>query len=149
MFCRKCGKKISDDTEYCEKCGAKVVNVTESSTEKTSKDMKKIRYSISDVVNKESVLNSTNKVACLAKGWALRVERTGTVLAVIIMIVAVCLGINSENSPSSGYTFFEYFIYGLISAFVVMASFNTIAFIIRMGAEVIQLLDDIKMGRKE
>ena len=41
MFCRKCGKKISDDTEYCEKCGAKVVNVTESSTEKTSKDMKK------------------------------------------------------------------------------------------------------------
>ena len=144
MYCRKCGTKLSEDMEFCKKCGTKVKK-DEDDEQIPSK--KEIKYSASDVVNSESVLNSTNRVAYIANGWALKIRDRGITFAVIVAVITFFAGIANETSTSSTGTFLEIFIPGLIGAFLIFLSFNTTAFIIRMGAEVIQLLDDIKNKR--
>ena len=145
MFCNKCGNELEEDMSFCNKCGAKVSNVVSKESFKTNE----IKYKVSDVVNKQSVLNSTNKVAYIANGWALKIKDRGIAIAVIIIVITFLVGAANSQYVNSGEAFLAIFGAGLLSAFIIVMSFNTTAFIIRMGAEVIQLLDDIKNGRKK
>ena len=141
MYCRRCGSKLNDEIEFCNKCGTKVKSNVRNVKSNTTNE---IKYKVSDVVNRESVLSSTNKVAYIANGWALKIKDRGITVAIIIVAISFFVGIANATYPSSLETFISIFGGGLLSAFIIVMCFNTTAFIIRMGAEVIQLLDDIK-----
>lgn len=141
MICYKCGTKITENEKFCSNCGRAV-------EEKTSKNSKNIKFRVSDVVNKENVLKSTNRVAYIANGWAVQVRNRGENLAIIISIIYFIVAfVVSNNVPyyeNEVEVFFSTFGMGLLYSIIVAITFNTVAFIIRMGAEIIQLLDDIK-----
>ena len=147
MYCNKCGNKVEDGMMFCNKCGHKIgEDVLKTNNIKNAK----IKVNIADVVNKKSVLNSTNKVAYIANAWALKIKNRGITLGTIVGIIFFIIAISSASSvsyysgESSAGVFFSTAGMGLLYAVIIIAVFNTTAFIIRMGAEIIQLLDDIK-----
>lgn len=143
MICYKCGTKITENEKFCSNCGKKIEDSSVNTD--TKQESKKIKFKVSDVVNKENVLKSTNRVAYIANGWAVQVRKRGENLAIIISIIyflIACANIPYDGD-GTGF-FFSTFGTGLLYAIIVVITFNTTAFIIRMGAEVIQLLDDIK-----
>lgn len=141
MFCKECGNEIKEGLKICENCGSKVVNLE---NKEGHDNKKKIRFKVADVVNTESVLKSTNRVAYIANGWALKVRKRGENISIIIVIVSffIAMGI------SDGDRFFSIFGSGVLYSIITAMVFNTVAFIIRMGAEVIQLLEDIKQKKE-
>lgn len=143
MNCSKCGNKINEDMKFCNKCGNKI---SEGNTQEENINNEKIKVNVADVVNKKSVANSTNRVAYIANAWALQIRNRGTTFAIIIGIIYFFMAMDafSNINDSSVDVFFSTFGMGLLYAIIIVAVFNTTAFIIRMGAEVIQLLDDIK-----
>ena len=145
MFGRKCGKEIKEGLKFCENCGSKVVNL-ESKNGREHKG--KIRFKVADVVNAESVLKSTNKVAYVANGWALQVRKRGIDIAVIIGIIFFFIAMEASDGNMGETVFFSTFGSGILYSIVIVMIFNTTAFIIRMGAEVIQLLEDIKRKKE-
>ncbi len=147
MFCNKCGTEITENEKFCSKCGKKIEEITcQEETKKTKS--KRIKFKVSDVVNKENVLNSTNKVAYIANGWALQVRNRGIdfaiILAIIYFIIACVVSSNVSYYEDETEIFLSTFGTGLLYSIIVVLVFNTTAFIIRMGGEIIQLLDDIK-----
>lgn len=169
MYCNKCGNKLKEGMNFCNKCGndnqedEQLVNlINRLENEKTGENGKnedkeekntgnsKIKFNISDVVNSKDVQASSNRVAYIAKGWALQVRNRGENLAIIAVVLYVIMGIiiqsNASYQDSTPY-WLLYIGYAVIAFIVIRMVFNTIAFIIRMGAEIIQLLDDIKMQK--
>lgn len=150
MNCKKCGNELEEGEKFCGKCGSP--QVTENTDNNTSKQKSKskIKFSVAEVINKSDVISSSNRVAYIAKGWALQVRNRGQNLAIIIGIIYFFIAIASSSnipynsSESAFWVFISTFGIGLIYCAIIIMVFNTIAFIIRMGAEVIQLLDDIK-----
>ena len=143
MFCNKCGTEITENEKFCSKCGKKIEEITnQEDTDKTKS--KKIKFKVDDVVNKESVLNSTNKVAYIANAWALQIKNRGIDFAGIVAIISFFASIVYASNEESALAFFVVFGISLLVSFIIVMIFNTMAFIVRMGAEVIQLLDDIK-----
>ena len=146
MYCNECGTKLAEGEKFCSNCGKK--NEEEYVNTDTKQENKKIKFKVSDVVNKENVLKSTNRVAYIANGWALQVRRRGIdfaiILAIIYFIIACVASSNVPYYEDETEIFFSPFGTGLLYSIIVAITFNTVAFIIRMGAEVIQLLDDIK-----
>lgn len=140
MYCRECGKELKEGKTVCENCGKKVEN--------NDKANRKIKFKVADVVNADSVLASTNRVAYIANGWALQVRKRGENIAIIIVIVFffIAMGISDGEFETAEFlsTFGSGVLYSIITAMV----FNTVSFIIRMGAEVIQLLEDIKQKKE-
>ena len=145
MYCNKCGTEIEEKERFCSNCG--------KSVEEIIKNNKKIKFRVADVVNKQNVLNSTNKVAYIANGWAVQVRNRGGNLAIIIGIIyfIIAISLASEvpyySTESSGSVFLSTFGIGILYSVLTYVIFNTVAFVIRMGAEVIQLLDDIKTNK--
>ena len=145
-FCRKCGNELKDDMIFCNKCGTKYVVDSKVNSFQPSKE-RRMRFKVSDVVNEKNVYQSTNRVAFIANGWALKVRNRGILVSSIIIIISFILMVvqASESVASNGDdTSLLTLGMGLLYAFIAYVSFNTLAFIIRMGAEIIQLLDDIK-----
>jgi len=151
MYCNKCGTEIEEKEKFCSNCGKSVKECTEIGQEEgTHINNRKIKFKVSDVVNRENVLNSTNKVAYIANGWALRVRNRGidlAVITVIIFFIVACISSSDipygSNESSEG-VFLSTFGIGILYSIITVMVFNTVAFVIRMGAEIIQLLDDIK-----
>jgi len=143
MYCNKCGTEIEDEEKFCSNCGRAVEECTRVNN-------RKIKFKVGDVVNKENVLNATNKVAYIANGWAVQVKNRGENLAIIISMIYFIIAMSSASeipygsNESSGMVFLTTFGIGILYSIITVMVFNTIAFVIRMGAEVIQLLDDIK-----
>lgn len=131
MKCSKCGNEIQEDEKFCGVCGAK----------------QKLKFDINEVVNSQDMKSSSNKVAYIAKGWALQVKKRGDNFAIIAVIICIIMGIamqaNSVYNDNTPYILF-YIFYAVISFIIIEMFFNTVAFVIRMGAEIIQLLEDIK-----
>ena len=151
MKCENCGNELTDEMQFCNNCGAKISNVNnEEKKEEEKKLPKKIKINVMDVINRKDTLNTTNKVAYIAKGWALQVRNRGQNLAIIVALIYFVVGIVASsnipyNSSVSGFqVFISQFGRGILYAILIVMIFNTTAFVIRMGAEVIQLLDDIK-----
>lgn len=148
MYCNKCGKELEEGMVYCNKCGAKLGEVGNEENKERNTSSPKIKFRISDVINSKDVQASSNRVAYIAKGWALQVRNRGENLAIIAVIIYVIIGfvIQSNVSYQDSTPYWLLYIgYAVIAFIVIRMVFNTIAFIIRMGAEIIQLLDDIKM----
>lgn len=168
-FCGKCGTKntaieeiLSSET-YCSYCGALLngteikcpncnkdldrENVNNNTSNQKTKSKQKIKFSVAEVINKSDVINSGNRVAYIAKVWALQVRNRGKIFAIIFAIISAIYGFILQGDASY-YDNVPYWLLGIllgiVIGFIIVAVFNTIAFIIRMGAEVIQLLDDIK-----
>lgn len=145
MYCNKCGNKVEDGMMFCNKCGHKI---GEDVLKTTNIKNAKIKVNVADVVNKKSVLNSTNKVAYIANAWALKIKNRGitlgTFVGIIFFIIAIVSSVSNYSDELSAGVFFSTAGMGLLYAVIIIAVFNTTAFIIRMGAEIIQLLDDIK-----
>lgn len=140
MYCRKCGNELVEGVTFCNKCGTKI-----DSSEKSSNNKQNIKFKVSDVVNKDSVIDATNRVAYIANGWALQVRKRGVDIAIIVGIIYFIMGTVALSESSGGVgAFFTTFGIGLLYAFCIVMVFNTTAFIIRMAGEIIQLLDDIK-----
>lgn len=144
MKCSECGNELKENMMFCNKCGAKI-----GEKKNKKENARKIKFKVSDVVNQSNVLNATNKVAYIANGWALQVKKRGENLAIIVGVIyfiMACMGLGDalSYSDSAGSVFFTTFIMGVIYCVAIVMVFNTVAFIIRMGAEVIQLLEDIK-----
>lgn len=142
MKCSKCGKEVNKEWKFCNYCGEEINN-----KEQKKQDVNNVKIDIGEVINSKEVANSTNKVAYIAKGWSLQVKNRGVTFAVLAFIVYFIYGIILQsNSSYMDYTeyWLLYLFYGIIAYIIIRAVFNTTAFIIRMGAEVIQLLDDIK-----
>lgn len=151
MYCEKCGSKLEEVVKgklTCPKCGN---SQEETKSNNGESKKKRIKVDIGDVINTNDVLSATNKVAYIAKGWALQVRNRGQNFAILAFIGYLIWGFilqgNASYMDDAPY-WLIYAIYGIIAAVIIIAIFNTTAFIIRMGAEVIQLLDDIK-HRKE
>lgn len=143
MYCNECGTKLAEGEKFCSNCGKKIEeNTSQEETNKTKS--KKIKFRVDDVVNKENVLNSTNKVAYIANGWALQIRNRGIDFASILAIISFFFSIAYASNEESALAFFVVFGASLLVSFIIVMIFNTIAFMVRMGAEVIQLLDDIK-----
>lgn len=145
MFCKECGNEIKEGLKVCENCGSEVTNFE---GKKGYKHKKKIRFKVSDVVNAESVLKSTNKVAYIANGWALQVRKRGADIAVIIGIIFFFIAMEVSDGNIGETVFLSMFGSGILYSIAIVIIFNTTAFIIRMGAEVIQLLEDIKQNKE-
>lgn len=154
MYCSKCGNELEEGMIFCNKCGNNNQednkNEDNGKREEKNNSSSKIKFSIADVVNSKDVQASSNRVAYIAKGWALQVRNRGENLAIIAVVLYVIMGIiiqsNASYQDSTPY-WLLYIGYAVIAFIVVRMVFNTIAFIIRMGAEIIQLLDDIKMQK--
>lgn len=146
MYCNECGAELIKGENFCSNCGKKIES--EYVNTNTKQENKKIKFKVSDVVNKENVLNSTNKVAYIANGWALQVRNRGIdfaiILAIIYFIIACVASSNVPYYEDGTGIFLSTFGTGLLYSIIVALVFNTTAFIIRMGGEIIQLLDDIK-----
>lgn len=140
MKCPRCGNEMEEIMQGGFSCP----NCKQNNNEK-----KKIKIELTDVINKESTLNATNKVAYIANGWALQIKNRGTNFAIIIVLIFFILAIFAVNNASydDDGVFFSTFGMGILYAVLVVMIFNTVAFIIRMGAEIIQLLDDIKKSK--
>lgn len=136
MYCKECGKELKQEEKVCENCGRKVEN--------NDKAKKKINFKVADVVNANNVLASTNRVAYIANGWALKVRKRGENISIIIVIVSFFIAIGISDGDKFLSIFGSGVLYSIITAMV----FNTVAFIIRMGAEAIQLLEDIKQKKE-
>ncbi len=145
IICSKCGNELEDDMIFCNKCGNELKKEESNADNKQEEKNNKSRLRIADVINEKNVGKSTNKVAAIANKWALSVRNRGTVFAVIAFLICFCPGVamisDSYGESSEGMLII---LGGFIAVFIITAIFNTIAFIIRMGAEIIQLLDDIK-----
>ena len=142
MYCSKCGNDIKDGDEVCSNCGKPVDDQEEK---KVENKYRRIKIRVGEVINKNAVLNSTNKVAYIANGWALQVKNRGEFFGILTFIIFFFIGVATQSSIGGNTQFWIiYTIAGIIAMLIIIAIFNTIAFVIRMGAEVIQLLDDIK-----
>lgn len=145
LKCPKCGKKIENEWKFCNYCGESLNRKEEKKQHVNTAN--KVKVDIGEVINTEEVTSSTNKVAYIAKGWSLQVKNRGVTFAVLAFVIYFIMGIvmqsNSSYRDSTAY-WLIYMFYGVIAYIIIRAIFNTTAFIIRMGAEVIQLLEDIK-----
>lgn len=146
MYCGKCGNELKEGELFCGKCGYS--EKEENADKKISeKKYKRIKIDVMEVINSKDVLNTKNKVAYIAKGWALQVKNRGQNFAIIAFIIYFIIGIAIQSNAGSiddTQYWLMYSAYGLLVAIIIIAIFNTTAFIIRMGAEVIELLNDIK-----
>ena len=129
MKCKKCGNELSDGMTFCNKCGTPVNNDVSNKNSFSNNE----KISINDVFD---IDKTSNRIALIAKKWALQMKKRGETLGILVFILMFIIAISTYS--------FEYLIYGVITLLVCIFWFRTIGFIIRMGAEVIQLLDDIK-----
>lgn len=118
---------------------------------KKKENKENFKFRVSDIINRKDLLNSTNHVSYITKGWAFKVRNRGINIAIIIAIIYFIIAISNSTSinvynsnVSSAGIFFSTFGMGLLYAVIIAIIFNTVAFIIRMIAEIIQLLQDIK-----
>lgn len=151
MYCGNCGKKV-EAQEGIKNVISETVQKTRDEKIEQGGKTKKLKFNIGEVINRKDLeVSTTNKVAYIAKGWAIQVKDRGSTFAIIALFICVLLGITLQSN-SGTYDDTQYWLiygaYGIIAFFVILAVFNTVAFIIRMGAEIIQLLDDIK-NKKE
>lgn len=84
-----------------------------------------------------------NSVAVEAYKWSNRVSLKGIIIGTLICIVLI-IGGTVSGATGDESAFFESLIYGIILCYIIASIYSTIAFIIKMAAEAIQLLDDIK-----
>ncbi len=151
MICRKCGNELEEGEKFCGKCGTKQVlesaNYYAVNEVEKKKKRKKAKFSLLEVINRDDLDETTNKVAYIAKCWALKVWNRGQNFGILAFIIYLVYGFilqsNTDYYDKTQY-WLIYFVYGIIAMLIIIAVFNTTAFVIRMGAEAIQLLNDIK-----
>ena len=154
MFCNKCGNEISEGEKFCRKCGAEAVDTNKETINNnynsSNENNKKPKIKIDNVINSNDLVHTRNETAYTAKAWALQVKNRGQNLGILALVIYIIIGFvvtgNATYLDTTPY-WLLYTVYGIVTMIVIIAIFNTIAFIIRMGAEVIQLLDDIKNKR--
>lgn len=109
MYCRKCGKKISDHAQFCNYCGTEVVIVpqksyadkykenkkkSKSQTKQTMEHQKKQQEKYKDVKNPyiaASLFAAIVSLVCAVFPWNLIGEGIGTSLPMRIIVVAFAL----------------------------------------------------------
>ncbi len=109
MYCRKCGKKISDHAQFCDHCGAEVVIVpqqsyadkykenkkkaksqTKQTSEQKKKQQEKYKYAKNPYIA-ASLFASIVSLACAIFPWNLIGEGIGTSLPMRIIVVVFAL----------------------------------------------------------
>ena len=92
IFCRKCGKKLLNDSVFCDKCGCKVVDFNVDRPDQTS-DLNDLKYETNEKVNKHN------------KGKIILFSILGVILVALVAAISIHLSNVYSNGRNEDETF--------------------------------------------
>lgn len=167
MYCNNCGNKLENGIRFCNKCGNKmsdkdndeligfIEKLEGNQTNKTHTNENKNIQSeninsnvkVEEIANERCARNYTNEVAKKSIYWAIKVKNRGFIFAVLMLFSCIGWGIYSAATlPTSigGWAFIVSLITSIILFCTITAIFYSISFFIRIGSEIIRLLENEK-----